>query len=62
MHKNKFAIQNKVIIVCGGSGQIGRNLINYLIEKSAQVINLDIHKLNFKKNPNYHFYKLDLRN
>ena len=62
MLKNKFAIKNKIIIVCGGSGQIGRNLISFLTSKEAKVINLDIHKFNIKNNDNYFYYNIDLRN
>ena len=62
MYKNKFSIVNKIIIVCGGSGQIGRNLVNYLLSKEAIVINLDVQKLKISKNNNYFFYKIDLRN
>ena len=32
---------NKNIIVTGGSGFIGSNLINFLIKKKYSVINLD---------------------
>ncbi len=60
----------KKIIVTGGSGFIGSNLIQYLIGKKYFVINID--KLSYssnklvhnklKKNKNYIFFKLDLNN
>ena len=39
---------NKNIIVTGGSGFIGSNLINFLIKKKYSVINLD--KLSYSSN------------
>jgi dTDP-glucose 4,6-dehydratase len=60
----------KKIIVTGGSGFIGSNLIKYLLKKKYFVINID--KLtysanpynikNLKKNKNYIFFKADLNN
>ncbi|MDB4339857.1 dTDP-glucose 4,6-dehydratase [Pelagibacteraceae bacterium] len=59
----------KKIIVTGGSGFIGTNLVNYLIEKRYFVINLD--KLTYSANrfknktrntKNYKFIKLDIIN
>ena len=60
----------KKILVTGGSGFIGSNLVNHLLQKKYKVINLD--KLSysstpdkFKKfthNPNYKFIKVDLIN
>jgi len=60
---------NKVIVT-GGSGFIGSNLIKYLLKKKYFVINID--KLSYsanpynvkklEKNPNYIFFKLDINN
>ena len=57
----------KNIIVTGGSGFIGSNLVNFLIKKNFFVINID--KLTYssnslahrnKQNRNYKFFKLDI--
>ena len=57
----------KKIIVTGGSGFIGSNLVNYLVKKKYFVINID--KLTYSSNTykkrdlkrgNYKFFKLDI--
>ena len=59
----------KKIIVTGGSGFIGTNLVNFLIKKKLFVINLDnltysSNQYNEKKRnkKNYKFIKVDIRN
>jgi len=61
---------NKNIIITGGLGFIGSNLVDTLIKKRYFVINID--KVNYASNyfntkkfnnlPNYKFYKLDINN
>ena len=57
----------KKVIVTGGSGFIGTNLVNFLIRKKLFVINID--KLTYSSNKykdtirnkfNYKFFKLDI--
>ena len=60
----------KKVIVTGGSGFIGSNLVKYLIKKKYFVINIDnlsysanpYNTKNLNKNKNYIFFKVDLNN
>ncbi len=59
----------KKIVITGGNGFIGSNLVNFLIKKKFFVINIDKNKyskgsylLKNIKNKNYKFYNFDINN
>ena len=58
--------KKKTILVTGGCGFIGTNLISYLINKKFNVINIDKlskgSNLKYKKNKNVYFIKDNLLN
>ena len=45
MNKSNFNIENKNIIICGGSGQLGISLIKFLLQEKSNIINLDVFKI-----------------
>ena len=59
----------KKIIITGGSGFIGSNLVNFLIKKNYSVVNIDKltyssnnYNIKFLKNKKFNFYKSDINN
>ncbi|HAT1771252.1 TPA: NAD-dependent epimerase/dehydratase family protein [Legionella pneumophila] len=40
-----FSIENKVIVVTGGSGNLGSNLVKYLADQGACVASIDLRML-----------------
>ena len=63
-------MKNNKIIVTGGLGFIGSNLIEFLIKKNFYVINIDkisyssnfYNVKNYSSSKKYKFYKLDIGN
>ena len=60
----------KKLVVTGGSGFIGSNLVKFLLKRNYFVINIDklsysanpYNLKDFKKNKNYRFFKSDINN
>ena len=44
---DRFKLNNKIAVITGGSGFLGSQIIDALLEKKAKVINID--KINNKK-------------
>ena len=59
---DKLNIKNKIILVCGGSGQVGRSIIKYLLNKKAIIINFDINTAKNISDKNYLFLNTNLTN
>lgn len=55
-----LGLDNKVIIVTGGSAGIGCNIVKCLIENNALVVNFDLKSTDQIKQKNYYFYKVDV--
>lgn len=60
MIKELFDFKNKVIVVTGCSGHLGRAIVNFFIANNAKVYGLDIKKT--KSSKNFTFLKCDLKN
>lgn len=57
--QDNFSVENKIILICGGSGQLGSSLIKFLLKKKAKVINLDLYDLH-TTDTNYYFFNTDI--
>lgn len=55
---NKFTLEKKTSIIIGGSGLIGKSIINVFLSAKSKVINLDIKECKIK-NKNYFFEYFD---
>jgi sorbitol-6-phosphate 2-dehydrogenase len=58
--ENWLHLDDKVMIVTGGSSGIGKSIVNSLLEKNARVINFDLKTTDSFDNENYFFYKVDV--
>ena len=41
---DRFSLKNKTILISGGSGFFGGQIISALLQKKAKIINIDIKK------------------
>ncbi len=64
-YQNKFDLSHKKAFVVGGSGLLGKEIVQLLLENSADVVNLDLNnkrkiidKNKYKKN--YYYQKFDV--
>ena len=55
---DRFSLKNKIILISGGSGFFGSQIISALLQKKAKIINIDIKKNKYRKN--VFFYKADI--
>ena len=58
---NFFNFKNKIVLVTGSSGQLGRSFVDLFLTQKSRVIGIDIKNNNLKKK-NYFYYKLDITN
>src|SRR4051812_15498450 len=54
-------LSEKNIIITGGSGLLGRSIVEHLLNEGATVINIDLNGT-INENPNLFFYKCDILN
>src|SRR5688500_12285901 len=47
MYKEIFNLKNKVVVVCGANGLIGKEIVKCLLDQNAKVIAADIVKPDF---------------
>jgi NAD(P)-dependent dehydrogenase (short-subunit alcohol dehydrogenase family) len=57
----KFDLRGKTAIIVGGSGLIGSQTVETLVNANCKVINIDLYN-NRKKNKLYEFYKVNIEN
>ena len=69
MIKNRFTLQNKIILITGASGKLANDFIKDFINNDAIVIGIDIKdhapmfdELNDKLKTNFFYYKTDISN
>lgn len=59
---DKFSLENKKVIILGGSGLIGSSVVNLLVSTGAKVLNLDLIDNKNSKKKNYQFAYFNLEN
>ena len=58
--KDIFSLKDKIIVVTGGSGNLGTEFTNTLIDREAKVVVLDILADEKKSNNNLRYFKVDI--
>lgn len=59
--KNKINLKNKKILVTGGTGLVGRELVEILVKEGASVSSISLDANNFDKNWGVEYIQQDLR-
>ncbi|EJT81588.1 epidermal retinal dehydrogenase 2 [Gaeumannomyces tritici R3-111a-1] len=57
---DKYVWSKEVVVVTGGAGGIGGNVVRLLAERGISVVVLDIIPLSFDAPPNVHYFKCDI--
>ena len=58
--KDIFSLKDKIIVVTGGSGNLGTEFTNTLIDCEAKVVVLDILADEKQSNSNLRYFKIDI--
>ncbi|EFX00667.1 short chain dehydrogenase reductase [Grosmannia clavigera kw1407] len=58
----EFDWMREIIVVTGGSGGIGAEIVKTLAARGSRVVVLDVLPLSYPKSPNVYYYKCDLTN
>tara|TARA_B100001057_G_scaffold397235_1_gene407310 strand:+ start:57 stop:827 length:771 start_codon:yes stop_codon:yes gene_type:complete len=58
---NFFNFKNKIVLLTGSSGQLGKSFVDLFLAQKSKVIGIDIKKNNLKKK-NFFYYRLDITN
>ena len=60
--KNLFSLKNKIIVITGGSGNLGKDFAQTLLEFEAKVAIFDLTDNNENENENIKYFNVDITN